>query len=91
MGIDEIKPEEEKTQESELIGEHMVSLFHILLQYAGGGMEVPLEVLENSPKELNIVAKFDETNKILRVFIPRKRKKRKFALVTPRKQLFVPN
>lgn len=80
---------EEKTQELELIGEHMISLFHILLQYAGGGMEVPLEALEAYPKKLNIAAKFDETNKILRVFIPKKRNRKRIAV--PRRDLFVPN
>lgn len=95
----ETKSEEEKQsvsalprldgQESKLVSEYMISLFHILLQYAGGGMEVPLEVLENYPKKLNIVAKYDETNKILRVFIPKKRNRK--LIVTPSKKLFVPN
>lgn len=75
--------------ENKLTEKDMQSIFHILLQHGGGGIEIPLEVLENYPEKLDIRAEYDETNKIWRVFIPKKRKRKKHIAV-PRRQLILP-
>lgn len=68
----------------------MQSIFHILLQHGGGGIEIPVEVLQNYPEKVDIRANYDDVNKIWRVFIPKKRKRKKHIAV-PRRQLILPH
>ena len=76
---------EEKSEENKLTPEMMHAVFLILLQHAGGSINIPLEVLENYPKQGNFSAKYDEVNKRWYFFIPRK----KTRILRP--SLYIPN
>lgn len=84
---------EPENNEPQLTVEDMQAIFHILLQHGGGGIEIPVEVLENYPKKVDIRAEYDETNKIWRVFIPKKRvrTKKRPTIAVPRRQLILPD
>lgn len=83
-------PEKPENDEPQLTEKDMQSIFHILLQHGGGGIEIPIEVLENYPEKLDIHANYDDVNKIWRIFIPKKRSRKKHIAV-PRRQLILPN
>ena len=82
--------EEPENNEPRLTEKNMQAIFHILLQHGGGGIEIPVEVLENYLDKVDIRAEYDEVNKIWRVFIPKKRRRKK-RIAVPRRQLILPD
>jgi len=76
---------EEKSEENKLTKEMMQTVFIILLQHAGGSVNIPIEVFENYPKQGDFSAKYDEVNKRWHFFIPRK----KSRILRP--SLYIPN
>ena len=82
------QPEPDYKKAAEAATKYIVAMFHILLQHAGGGMEVPLEVLQNYPDNPPMKTEYDGVNKAVRVFIPKKRKR---GVIVPSRKLIIPN
>lgn len=59
----------------ELTPANLKAIFHLALR-ACGGLAIPQNVLDKYPEDAPVIMRYDETNNVLNVFVPKKRPKR---------------
>ena len=59
----------------ELTPANLKAIFHLALR-ACGGLAIPLKDLVDYPEDAPVIMRYDETNKVLNVFVPKKPPKR---------------
>ena len=59
----------------ELTPANLKAVFHMALR-ACDGLSIPQNVLDEYPEDAPVIMRYDETNKVLNVFVPKKRPKR---------------
>lgn len=72
------------------------AIFHLALR-ACDGLAIPLKVLDEYPEDAPVIMRYDGTNEVLNVFVPKKKPKRgkvkKTAsnhIIQPGRELLVP-
>ena len=93
---DPTEKQEPKIEMPELTPANLKAVFHLALR-ACGGLAIPLKDLVDYPEDAPVIMRYDETNKVLNVFVPKKPPKRgkikKTAsnrIIKPRRELLVP-
>lgn len=84
------------TDMPELTPANLKAIFHLALR-ACDGLAIPQKVLDEYPEDAPVIMRYDETNKVLNVFVPKKRPKRgkikktvSNRIIQPSRELLVP-
>ncbi len=73
---DPTEKQEPTTEEvPELTPANLKAIFHLAIRGCGG-LAVPQKVLDEYPEDAPVIMRYDETNKVLNVFVPKKHPKR---------------